>query len=228
MNKYPSIATAVILAAFFLYGCGGPRLPLDEIRKDLYGLPTYSVALDDMKEEGTFFKDYFHKYRIITEERTAQTDWLKVPKDYFRRNLPYLGMTIWVKKDGEESGAIGPPGYEYVGDRRYGRWNTDSSGRSFWVFYGQYRLLSDLLGRGPIYRDHYNNYNTYRSRNQPYYGPNKEYGTNGSFTKRQKPNFYSRRMSMQRSKQASFSDRVKQRTGRTRTNIRSWGGGRGK
>ncbi len=228
MGKYRFIAVLAILATFICYGCGKPRPPLDEIRKDLRGLPNYSVILDDMKEEGTFFKDYFHKYRIITEEKTAKTDWRKVPEDYFRRNLPYLGMTIWVKKDGKESGSIGPPGYEYVGDRQYGRWNTDSSGRSFWVFYGQYRLLSDLLGRGPIYRNHYNTYNTHRSRNQPYYGPNKEYGTNGSLTKRQKPNFYSRRMSTQRSKQASFSNRVKQRTGRTRTNIRSWGGGRGK
>lgn len=228
MSKYRFIAVAAILATLFLYGCGRPRSPLDEIRAALRGVPTYSVVLDDMKEEGNFFKDYYHKYRIIMEDGKRETGWLEVAEDYFRRYLPFLGMTIWVKKDGKEAEAVGPPGYEYVGHSRYGRWDADSSGRSFWVFYGQYRLMSDLLGRGPIYRDHYTTYTTHRSRNRPYYGPNKEYGTNGSLTKRQKPNFYSRRMSRETAKKASFSDRVNQRVGRTRTGIRSRSGGRGK
>ena len=43
-----------------------------------------------------------------------------------------------------------------VGNPSYGRWSSSSGGRSFWVFYGQYRLFSDLLGgrgyyRGPLY-----------------------------------------------------------------------------
>jgi len=43
-----------------------------------------------------------------------------------------------------------------VGNPSYGRWSSDSGGRSFWVFYGQYRLFSDVLfgrgyHRGPIY-----------------------------------------------------------------------------
>ena len=80
MGKCRHIAVLAILATFIFFGCGRPRPPLEEIRNDLKGLPTYSVILDDMKEQGTFFKDYFHKYRIITEEKTAKTDWVKVPR----------------------------------------------------------------------------------------------------------------------------------------------------
>jgi hypothetical protein len=45
-----------------------------------------------------------------------------------------------------------------VGNPAYGQWKTDSGGSSFWEFYGQYRLFSDLfLGRdyyrGPIHYD---------------------------------------------------------------------------
>lgn len=228
MNKCRFVIVVAILATLLLYGCGGPRPPLDEIRKTLRGVPTYSVVLDDMKEEGNLFKAYYHKYRVLMEEKSSETGWQEVSEDYFRRYLPFLGMTIWTKKDGKEVAAIGPPGYEYVGGSRYGRWQTDSSGRSFWVFYGQYRLLSDLLGPRRVYRDHYTNYTTYRSRGRPYYGPNKEYGTKGSLTKRQKPNFYARRMSRERLKRASFSDRVNQRVGRTRTTFRGRGGGWGK
>ena len=41
-------------------------------------------------------------------------------------------------------------GSQLVGNPSYGEWRTNSSGASFWAFYGQYRLLSDLW-RGPVY-----------------------------------------------------------------------------
>ncbi|WP_086932373.1 hypothetical protein [Agarilytica rhodophyticola] len=37
-----------------------------------------------------------------------------------------------------------------VGNPNYGYWQQNSNGTSFWAFYGQYRLLSDLLS-GPVY-----------------------------------------------------------------------------
>ena len=222
------IAMITIITALFLFGCGGPPSPLDEIRAALKGVPTYSVVLDDMREEGDFFKSYYHTYQVIIEEKTTKTAWREVSEKYFQRYAPFLGMTIWSKKDGKEGESIGPPGYEYVGDSKYGRWNRDSSGQSFWVFYGQYRLISDLLGGGRIYRGSYDTYNNYRTQGRPYYGTRNQYGTGGSITKAQKPNFYSRRMSRQRAKSASFSDKVNRRTGRTRSNVRGRSGGWGK
>lgn len=40
------------------------------------------------------------------------------------------------------------PGSQLVGNPHYGSWQTNSSGASFWVWYGQYALISNLLG-GP-------------------------------------------------------------------------------
>ena len=40
------------------------------------------------------------------------------------------------------------PGSQLVGNPGYGRWQTDSGGNSFWVWYGQFALIRDLLG-GP-------------------------------------------------------------------------------
>jgi hypothetical protein len=220
---------AVVLAVLIVSGCGGaPPSPLDEIGKALGDVPTYSVVLDDMKEEGSFSKSYYHKYRVVTEDGSRDTDWLVVSKEDYQRYLPFLGMTVYAKKDGKVSETAGPPGYEYVGDPRYGKWQSDSSGRSFWVFYGQYRLLSDLLSPRPIYRNDYRTYTGYRSQGRPYYGPNKEYGTSGSYTKQKKPNFYSRRMSREATKKASFSNRVNKRVGRTRSSYRGRGGRAGK
>jgi hypothetical protein len=218
----------VMFIPLVLFGCGEAPAPLDEIRETLKGVPTYSIVLDDMREEGNFLKKYYHKYRVLMEEKVTDTGWREVSQEYFRRYEPFLGMTIWSKKDGKDNDSVGPPGYEYVGDPRYGEWKTDTSGRSFWEFYGQYRLISDLLGGGLIYRDNYNNYRTYGSRGQPYYGPRKEYGTGGSVTRRQKPNFYTRRMQREQAKRTSFSDKVNRRIGRTRVPVRGRSVGWGK
>ncbi len=229
MPKNRILMLMVLGAIIFFYGCGSPPSPIDEIKSALKGVPTYSVILEDMTVEGNFFKDYYHKYRVIVESQTTETGWRRVSEKFHKKYEPFLGMTIWSKKDGKESGTAGPPGYEYVGDSRYGKWQSDSSGRSFWAFYGQYRLMSDLLGMGgPIYRNNYGTYQQYRTKGQPYYGPRNEYGTRGSVTKKQKPNFYARRMQRERAKRSSFSDKVNRRVGRSRANARGRSRGWGK
>lgn len=55
------------------------------------------------------------------------------------------------------------PGGQLIGNPHYGRWQTDSSGNSFWGWYGKYALFSSLL-HGPVY------YNGWASgRNYSYY-----------------------------------------------------------
>ncbi len=66
-----------------------------------------------------------------------------------------------------------------VGNPAYGRWNSDSSGRSSWAFYGQYRLFSDLVWgpryhRGPLYYNSWyggsNRYSYYNDYGRGTYG----------------------------------------------------------
>lgn len=231
---------SLILAAALLplAGCGGPSgSPVDELKAYYKDIPTYSIVLDDMKTEGAFVDSYFHKYRVVmplqaegakpeqTEMKSFTTEWEEVPEGLYKKYQNLLGMTVYSKADGKESTTAGPPGYEYVGNKQYGQWRTDSSGNSFWVFYGQYRLLSDLLGGGRVYRGHYDDYRRDWGQGRTYYGPKKgTYGTNGTVTKKQKPNFYERRMA----RQSSFGDKVSSRAGRTKTGYRSRSGGVGK
>ena len=223
-----------LVLVLMLTACAGGRgvPPIEKLKENLKDVPTYSIILEDMKEEGNFSSRYFHKYRVVLPEKAeaGTTDWWEVPKDYYRLNETFLGMTLAVKREGTISSSASPPGYQYVGDPKYGKWRTDSRGGSFWEFYGKYAFFSSLIGgwNRPIYRTDYNNYRQYRSRNTPYFGSNKQYGTNGSFTKQTKPNFYSRRTTRERIKRSSFKNRVARRTGRTRTGFRSRAGGFGK
>lgn len=221
MSRVSILFLAMILAGTFLYGCAGERLPIDLIKKDLRDVPSYSIDLEDMDEKGSFFKSYYHKYRIVQGERTGITDWIEVPKDYYQRNENFLGMTLLSKKEGQYNTSVGPPGYNYVGDKQYGKWERDSGGNSFWAFYGKYALISHLLGGSRVYRTDYNTYRDYRRQGRPYYGRNKQYGTGGRLTKSQKPNFYSRRAAKVRASKTSFSQKVNQRIGRARSGYRS-------
>jgi hypothetical protein len=234
MKRAATVFSRVVMTALILNACstGSKQSPIDKLNQNLKDVPSYSIILDDMKEEGNFRDHYFHRYRVVMPEQSeaGTTDWVEVSQDYYNTNEPFLGMSLVVKKDGELSSSVSPPGYQYVGDSRYGQWRNDSRGGSFWEFYGKYAFFSSIFGgfNRPIYRNDYDTYRQHGARNTPYFGQDKQYGTNGSYTKQTKPNFYSRRTARISSKSSSFKSKVAQRTGRTSTGLRSRSGGFGK
>ena len=222
----------VVLFCILFTGCGGGsgENPLETLKKTLKDEPTFSIILENMKEEGTFVKNYFHQYLVVLPEESSKTQWLEVPKDFYNKNLEFLGMALLTKKDGTFDDVASPPGYALVGDEKYGRWREDSSGGSFWEFYGKYALISSLFGGwySPIHRNDYRNYQTYRTSRKPYFGSNKQYGSTGNIVKATRPSFYSSRMSSVNAKKSSFSSKVNQKIGRSKTGLRSRAGGSGK
>jgi hypothetical protein len=110
----------------------------------------------------------------------------------------YIGMDNYSKPYGDfadqANNEATPPGMAYVGDPNYGQWQNDNNGNSFWVFYGQYRLFSDLIG-GPNpyhYRSEYDTWNRdYRRKDEPYYaasGNVPRYGAHSPMTGARFPN----------------------------------------
>ena len=103
-----------------------------------------------------------------------------------RISIPRDADVANVKGSGEVAGSY------LVGNPAYGEWKTDSSGRSFWEYYGMFRLFSDLFTgpgyhRGPIYYDDW-------TRGRPRYSYHRDYGrsTYGSAADRKN---YKRRQS---------------------------------
>ncbi len=225
---FPTILTMFLLLT--LWGCGPGHPPLEEIRQQLAGKSTYSIVLENMKQEGTFFKNYYHQYQVATPERTWATGWLEVPKKFYQRFAMYLGMTIAGMKEGEPLMAAAPPGYQYVGDPRYGRWRSGPDGE-YWVFNRNTPLYDELeidIDFPHIYRHDYRRYRTAHSKRVPYFGSKGQFGTQGSYTKKAKPNFFERQQAKARVKNASFSEKVSNSIGRTRSGYRGRSGGRGK
>ena len=197
--------------------------PLERLQGELDRYPEYSVILADMREEGTFSTDYWHQYRVTTGEREEGSDdlvyaenirdWERVDRGTFARYQPYLGMVILSKgTDGNVDHDQHPPGYQYVGNERYGQWQGDGRGGSFWEFYGRYALISHMIGGfgRPIYRNDGNSYRDFRGRGRPYFGSG-TYGTNGTVTRQSNPNFFRRQATRQRVRTQGFADRVRGR-----------------
>ncbi|MBL4720145.1 MAG: hypothetical protein JKY20_03305 [Alphaproteobacteria bacterium] len=87
-------------------------------------------------------------------------DVINVLADMSKGKLPKLNFS-------ETNDKTMPPTQHLVGNPAYGNWRSQSGGGSFWVWYGQYRLFSDVLGWG---RYRYNQNYWYRSRSASYYG----------------------------------------------------------
>ncbi|MEM9023966.1 MAG: hypothetical protein AAGB22_09500 [Bacteroidota bacterium] len=213
-----------------LAGCGDSfeKTPTDQLIVDMANEPVFAIILHDMDVEGTFFKEYKHQYRIVTErnevpeERT--TEWMRVPERFFNQHVNDLGMEIVTKnRDGKISKVAAPPGYSnYVGNSRYGEWRSHN-GSSFWAFYGQYAFMSSMfhMMSRPVYRREYDTYHgSGYYGNRPYYGKAKDgsakYGTNSSYARKSRPNFFARKQSRTG------------RSGRGSGRFRSRGGGFGK
>jgi len=178
-------------------GWFGPRYQLHEgvsaDRWNALGIDPNQEAIrgDNAAEYGfALSADYFHKYLVTENGETHETDWQKVDETMFENHVDDLGMDIVSKPFGtfedEKITNPTPAGLAFVGNPRYGQWQTDDRGTSFWAWYGAYRLFGDLLGaRGQPYmyrRDEWDTWST-RYRGQPYYGEDKDkherYGTGG-------------------------------------------------
>ena len=209
---------AVVTALLVLAGCD-TETQLDRLQRQLEPYPEYSVTLQDMRPDG-----YWHQYRVVVGEsetgseelvyRDSIRDWQQVDRRTYDRYQPHLGMVILSKgPDGAVDLDQHPPGYQQVGDEQYGRWRDEGGGRSFWEFYGQYALLSHMIGgfSRPIYRDDWNGYRSSRDRGQTYYGQGGAFGTTGSVTRQTNPDFFRRQQTRQAGRSRSFSERVSNR-----------------
>ena len=217
--------------ALLFQGCGARQNPVEKIQSELQGTKEYAIILHDMREEGNIFPSYYHQYRVDVGEQKTMRPFVEVDKSYYRKNAPYLGMVLTAKTaDGALSTAPFPNGYQYVGNSQYGRWRSNDRGGSMWEFYGKYMLMSQVMGWAGygLNRNNYNNYNSYRGSGRPYFGPNREYGTAGTVTKKQKPNFYKRRLAKKARSQSRFRNKVQNRMGRSKNTFRSRGFGFGK
>ncbi len=198
----PAAETASLVIAADRIHTDSALLP--QKRAEIEGLvaqlnTAWDKVLVDMEKRGhTYREDIRTVSTRVGGETTSHEDWVEVSEDRYDALKNNLGMSIEHKPAGkydtEAERVPQPPGFAYMappGQERnqYGYWEH-RDGRDFWVFYGQYALMRDLLFNHryePLPRYDYEQYRDYRSRGQTYYGSDEagsapKWGTQGSST----------------------------------------------
>ncbi len=159
---------------------------------------TWDKVLVDMEKHGHAYRQDIRTIRTPQNGQTsANEQWVEVSEAQYNGLKNDLGMDIEHKPAGkydvEAERVAQPPGFAYMAppgqSNQYGHWEN-RGGRDFWVFYGQYALMRDLLFNNhytPLPRYDWEQYRDYRSRGQTYYGHDEansipKYGTQGSAT----------------------------------------------
>lgn len=231
----------IILLAVALSSCSSNnqieeyhKTALDDIITTYITEPNYSVILSDMK----FDEDvdiYSHKYMVMIEKpqievdsatlhdttaiaqdvEIVEMDWVTVDAIHFEKHIEDLGMVLLSKKNGVLDKNSSPAGLDnYVGNERYGNWNTHSNGSSFWAFYGQYYFMSRMFYR-PYYhypRSVYSNYHSnYRGQRSFYGSGTNQYGSKST----------SNRSSSWGKRSSAFKSSVRSKVSKSATNLKS-------
>jgi len=134
----------------------------------------------DLDRHGKGYREKLRTVRTRDGKAASDEQWVDISRAEYQSLENNLGMTIAHKPLGKyESEAerkAQPAGFAYMAppgqSNQYGRWEQ-RGGQSFWVWYGQYALLRDLLfnrGYRPIERGDWESYRESRRSGRTYYG----------------------------------------------------------
>lgn len=177
INKYYKILGPVSLAAPLCVTIAVSSMlsspsALEKLEEEYKNTPVYSIILEDLKTENDAF---FIKCSLVVplpHEGTAMEitkKWAETTKQEYEMVEPYKGLTIVTKKNGETVYAANPPGYEYVGDPRYGRWENREGMSPVWVWLAGYAVWNSTRSQH-ISFDSYQQYQHAKNNHTPYFG----------------------------------------------------------
>lgn len=161
------------------------------------GTPVTAI-LTDIHSTGFLIKTYYLKYKIIHGFQSFEELIVRTSRSYKDTNKEFIGLSVFrrFKIAGVESVDYTPlpPGSVFVGDKNFGNWIPHNSGDRVWKFFRVYRQIPTYLGWGtflPTY-SFFAKSQVYMKQNKPFFGIDKQFGTQGELTKKFFPDYYSR------------------------------------
>lgn len=151
-----------------------------------------TVILIDTHATGFLIKTYYQKYRVISGYDNVEEIIVRTSKEFAKRNLENIGLSLYRKYDSVEEFVPLPPGSLYLNNRQFGDWKKRKSGEEVWKFKKVFKNFPKYLGWGSFRpdKDFYQQMRSHVSLNQSFYGPNHEFGLNGKITQENFPQFF--------------------------------------
>jgi len=154
--------------------------------------PIVTFILVDTHATGFLIKTYYQKYRVITGYDTVEEMIVRTSKEFARKNLPHIGLSLYRKTDEKEEFLPLPPGSLYLGNREFGDWKKNKKGEVRWVFHKSFKNFPKYLGWGDFRPTEafYQELRSSVSLNHPFYGLKNEFGPQGKITQENFPHFF--------------------------------------
>jgi hypothetical protein len=154
--------------------------------------PMATVILVDTHATGFLIKTYYQKYRVISGYDTIEEMIVRTSKEFAKKNLNNIGLSLYRRTDLKEEFLPLPPGSLYLNNREFGEWRLSKSGIVKWRFNKSFKNFPRYLGWGKFRPDEnfYQEMKTSISLNLPYYGSHEEFGPNGKITQESFPHFF--------------------------------------
>jgi hypothetical protein len=154
--------------------------------------PISTVILVDTHATGFLIKTYYQKFRIISGYDSVEELIVRTSKEFARKNLPHIGLSIYRINDGKEEFVPIPPGSLYLGNHEFGEWKNTKSGEAKWRFNKSFKNFPRYLGWGNFRPSEkfYQEMKTHVALNKSYYGTKNEFGPNGKITQENFPQFF--------------------------------------
>jgi hypothetical protein len=154
--------------------------------------PMATVILIDTHATGFLIKTYYQKYRVIAGYDTVEELIMRTSKEFARKNLAHIGLSLYRRIDNKEEYIPVPPGSIYINRPEFGRWKKNKSGIIKWSFNKSFKNFPRYLGWGKFRpdEDFYQELKSSIALNKPYFGKNHEFGPEGKITQKNFPHFF--------------------------------------
>ncbi len=151
-----------------------------------------TVILIDTHATGFLMKTYYQKFRVISGYDNVEEIIVRTSKEFARKNLDNIGLSIYRKSDSREEFTPLPPGSLYIGNTEFGDWKINKKGKIVWRFNRPLKNLPRYLGWGTFRPDvdFFQQLKVKQSLGEPFYGPNGEFGSSGFITRKEFPHFF--------------------------------------
>jgi hypothetical protein len=151
-----------------------------------------TAILIDTHATGFIMKTYYQKFRVISGYDNVEEIIVRTSREFARRNLNHIGLSIYRKNDSLEEFTPLPPGSLYIGNRECGEWRINKRGKVVWRFNKSLKNFPRYLGWGKFRPDvdFYQQLKLNASLDRPFFGPNGEFGSKGYITQKAFPHFF--------------------------------------
>lgn len=153
---------------------------------------TVSAILIDTHSTGFLIKTYYQKYRVITDYDNVEEVIVRTSREFARKNLPNIGLSLFRKLDSKEETLPLPPGSSYIGNEEYGEWRKNKAGITRWSFWKAYKDFPKFFGWGKWRPDEvfFQQLRNHQLNQKPFYGLESEFGMKGYVTQENFPQFF--------------------------------------